>query len=347
MSVASIMKNDAGIEELSYREINCDVINAVTVNATTVNGGGGDGSQNLTSVLTAGNDGGGKNMQNVGTVGATGRIEIDSTTDCQIVFCPTTQSTAGLHYGLVASTSNLYLGLWNGPQSNLAQFNVDGSAQICSNGVLNVSNGTTLGRVYDEVINKPTLQDVLSGGNSAYGLNIADVGTMACTNLTVTNINGSSYPPSSSGTLTKVVILNARPLLQISTDGTAGPFTLLQINPSQITGSTLFKLTPFSLSFAWAVGGSYNANMNVWLGTAPGQAYSAQTSSAMTLPIGTSNTYVFGQNQASLTYVASVSSPTSLYLICSFTSAPPNATQIDNGLISGILECSNPTLTPW
>ena len=190
MSVASIMKNDAGIEELSYREINCDVLNAVIVNATTINGGGGDESQNLESVLTVGNDGGGNSIQNVSTLGTTGRIEIinPAGNDCQVVLCPTNQGTVGLHYGLVANTSNVSIGLYGAPSNNgnVLQCNIDGSAQLCTNGVLNLYDGSRLSRVYDEYNNPPTLGDVLSAGNSANGLNMTNVGSIACSNLTTT-----------------------------------------------------------------------------------------------------------------------------------------------------------------
>jgi len=206
MSIASILDNN---KDGSFTEINCAVLNANTINATTINGGGGSGgSQNLQSVLNTGNNGGGQSIVGVNTLTTTGRIEIVNSTgtDCQIVMCPTAQGTAGLHYGVIANTSNLIVGLWNNGFANLLSLNIDGSASICSNGTLNISNGTSTSRVYDETFNQPTLSDVTRAGSSANGSNISNVGTLSCNTLTsptitgVSTINGAVYPPPAGST---------------------------------------------------------------------------------------------------------------------------------------------------
>ena len=64
----------------------------------------------------------------------------------------------------------------------------DNATIIASDGLqFNVNSGAFV-RIYDEVYNKPTLNDVITAGNSALGNDIVDIGNLSCTKyLTVGN----------------------------------------------------------------------------------------------------------------------------------------------------------------
>ena len=187
-------------------------------------GGGGGGAPTLASVLASGNDGNAQSITNVQSVNANYQITAGNSVANSGIL--TAMSKAN-QYQIIADSgsSNLIFQQYSTQDPKLLNqplvINYDGSITATANGVLQVTDGTNIGRVYDSKIfpppssggggnvsfiayNATTAQPIAPNEIQPVFWNLASVNSYGAIGLTVTPVNGQFLNGTSSQMLLQV-----------------------------------------------------------------------------------------------------------------------------------------------
>lgn len=146
-----------------------------------------NGAQTIAGVLETGDDCEGKDISNAGSITLNNYLNlgnsIANSSSIHLNYGDGTNS--GDNYQIVAAQAGdaFYVQRYgtssDGLLGNLIIGSGSGDITLSYSGVANVSNGSTSGRIYDSVFNKPSLGAVLQNSNNAMGYSVANAGAVS------------------------------------------------------------------------------------------------------------------------------------------------------------------------